>query len=117
MPPKGYKKGHVKHPETGEYIDPRVLHKEEEKKIVKIPSKPVVQATKDELGPSTKNVKEGSDHSKVLIVWRDARGKQRTTQYTMADLTVNESINEEFNGAKKTTRIHISLDGVVLEKI
>jgi len=72
---------------------------------------------KDDLGPTTKSIKDDSDHAKVIISFKDKRGRMATISYTMAELNVSENIAYEFNGAKRITRIHISLDGVVLEKM
>lgn len=126
MPPKGYKKGYVKHPETGEYTDPRVLQNEREEKLktlepatpkVRVVKKePVKKKAKDDLGPETKNVRDATDYATVIITWKDSRGRQRNTQYVMVELNINESVHEEFSGAKKKTHLHLSLDGTVLEK-
>jgi len=123
MPPKGYKKGYIKDPETGKWIDPR--EKESSHGVVLIKSKgkvdratanKVKKKQKDDLGPTTKNIKDTSEYPTVIISWKDNRGRARTTQYVMSDLSINEAISEIFSGAKKETRIHMSLDGTVLEK-
>jgi hypothetical protein len=106
MPPKGYKKD----PTTGRYV------------LAATPPEPdskieVVKQVKKPAGPATKSVPDDRDHAKVIISWKDARGKLRTTQYVMADLTVNEDINEVFNGPKKATYFRLSLEGTVLEKL
>jgi hypothetical protein len=113
MPPKGYKKGYVKNPDTGEWVDPRTLVKPEPKvTVIKAPPK-----KKLPLPEPIKNVQDDSQHVKVIISWRDKKGKLRTTQYVMSTLELHESLTDSFSGAKKQTRIHLSLDGDVLEKI
>ena len=127
MPPKGFRKGYVKHPETGEYVDPRVLEQEREEKKKeavlpgKVHTKPVPavkkKKVKDDLGATTKNVDDTRKHATVIVTWRDDRGRERSTQYVMADLNLSENVNETFENAKKKTRIHLNLDGNVLEKV
>lgn len=70
----------------------------------------------DELGPKTASVKDDSQSARVIVCWKDSKGRDRTTEYTMADLSVSESISEEFTGAKKKTHIHVTLEGHVLGK-
>ena len=101
MPPKGYKKQKEEDP---------IPQSEKKIEVVK-PTK-----TKDDLGPVTKSVPDTSNYVRVIVSWKDAKGRPRTTQYVMADLSLNEGIYEEFKDAHKTTRIHLSLDGSVLEK-
>jgi hypothetical protein len=119
-PPKGYKKGYIKHPETGEYIDPRELEVPEEKKkkiIVKKKNPTKNQKALDDLGSATKNVEDPAEYAIIVVTWKDQRGRQRNTQYVMSDLTINENVHETFKGSKKTTHINLNLDGTVLEKI
>lgn len=126
MPPRGYKKGYVKHPDTGEYVDPRVLQQErEEKEKVLAPVEPVRKAksmsvkkkVKDELGPETKSIQDTAQYATVIVSWKDQRGRDRSTQYIMADLNLSENVHETFENARKKTRIHLNLDGNVLEKV
>lgn len=142
MPAKGQKKGYIKNPETGQWIDPdntmslqsgttiissdtsKVIvvpatsdNSKVDKRVDKLVTKKTKENVKDDLGPTTRSTKEDDDYAKIIISWKDQRGRLRTTQYVMAELTINESTNEEFNGAKKQIRIHVSIDGSVLEKI
>jgi hypothetical protein len=126
MPPKNYKKGYVKHPDTGEWTDPRILERErqakEQPKVEKskVESKIVIekkQPVKDDLGPETQPTQDNKNYAIVVVTWKDERGRDRSTQYTMGNLTINENIHEEFHNAKKKTFIHLSLEGNVIEKI
>lgn len=105
--PKGWRKGYIKDSETGQYVPPIQIEKETTSKK----DKPKVQP--DPLRP----VKDDDDYAKVIVAWKDAKGRQRTTQYTMSDLRLNEDINDEFTGSKKKTFIRMTLEGNVVEKI
>lgn len=112
MPPKNWKKGYVKDPKDGKWKDPKDL---EQKIIVENKTKP--KKKKKEKPPTLKSVPDDSNYAKVLIVWRDARGRERTTQYVMANLGVREDVEEIFTNAKKKTQIRLIVEGDVLEKM
>ena len=132
MPPKGYKLGYVKNKETGEYVHPSTLAPPTPPSPprVKAPAKtiqveivsdaPVIPPPtppREDAGPVVHPVKDDREYAKVIIVWRDAKGKEKTTAYVMANLSVNENVDERFTeAARKQTRIHMSLEGDVLEK-
>lgn len=122
MPAKGYKKGYVKD-KDGKWVHPMSLEKTEEKKeqtktkkkskITVVKSKKV----KDDLGPESKPVSDITEYSNVIITYKDARGKQCSITYVMAELELHESRDSSFDKAKKKTRIHLTIDGTVLEQL
>ena len=69
------------------------------------------------LPPPIQSIQNDRQYAQIVISWTDDKGRLRTTRYTMADLNVNESVNEEFTGSKKKTRISLSIEGNVLEKL
>jgi hypothetical protein len=78
------------------------------------PSKKV----KDDLGPATGPVDKEETPAKVIVVWRDDKGRERTTSYVIHKLTLREDTSEDFSSSgRKTTRIFMSLEGDVLEKM
>jgi len=125
MPPKGWKKKKpVKLPdkkaiqeamqkENQLAKDTKQAKKEFGALLKKTESKPL----KDDLGPPIKNIKDDRDHAKVIISYKDGRGRMATQSYTMAELGISENISYEFKGAKRVARIHLTIDGVVLEKM
>lgn len=145
-PPKGWKKKYevntVTFPalpvdeEADKMVDELVARKTRKKKTTPLPiatpdilanalqdpihkeisrSRPVRRKKKDPT-PVLKNVPDDKEYAKIIVVWRDQRGMPRSTQYVMADLSVNENVSEEFKGPKKDIRIHLSIEGQVLEK-
>jgi len=72
---------------------------------------------KDDVKPLAVKPKDEQKHVKVIVTWRDQRNRERQTCYVMADdLSIQENTSEEFVGAKKKTRISLTIDGSVLEK-
>ncbi len=70
--------------------------------------------------PVVQSIKDDRDYIKVLITYRGAKGHEKTTSYVMSpvNLSIHEDIDEKFTeGGRKQTRIHLALDGDVLEKI
>ena len=73
--------------------------------------------TLEPLPPPITTIKDPLLHSKIMLVFKDSRGREKTTVYTMSSLSLHEDIDEIFNeSGKKTTRMSISISGDVLEK-
>jgi hypothetical protein len=117
MPPKGWTKKNK--------MENKSKTTEKKSKITVVRETSVIQPpevskkVKDELGEQTRSISDDQFKSKVLVVWRDGKGRQRTTQYIMTnDFELRESLTEQFtaNGSKKSF-LHLNLDGTVLEKI
>jgi hypothetical protein len=116
MPAKGQKLGYVKHPETGEYVDPRTLPSPPEPKKEPKISIEIVEPKKDEPPPLT-ILKEEKPYAKVMIIWRDHRGREKATSYTMSSLSLHEDVDESYTETgKKQIHLSISVAGDVIEK-
>lgn len=102
MPPRGW----IKTKDQPKQEESKIII---EKKAKKIP---------DDLGEQMKPITEDQFKTKVLIVWRDSKGKQRTTQYIMSeDFEIRENLTEQYTASGyKKAYLHLNLDGTVLEK-
>lgn len=121
MPRKGWKKTDKNPPLADAVVNPPAPPKPERKKRISIemPTEPKLETPlkqKDDLGPETKTGSK-EEHTKVIIVWKDARGKEKSVQYIMAEVEAHESLDSIFEGPKKKTHFHLTIDGMVLEKI
>ena len=81
--------------------------------VEQAPKAPSSEAT----GPIVHTVKDDREYVKVVIVWRDSKGREKTTSYVMSSLELREDVEEKFTeAARKQTRIRLNLEGDVLEK-
>ena len=101
MPPKGWtKKGEP----TVVVVPPKTIS-------VEMPPEP----KKEEIVVAP--IKDDRFFPKVVLVWRDSKGREKTTTYVVANLVVHEEIDEHFtDGGTKKASIHITIDTDVLEK-
>jgi len=103
-PPKGWTKN--KEPVTVAVLEPKQIS------IEMVPEK-VEPAPLVASAP----IKDDRFFPKVVLVWRDSKGREKTTTYVVANLVVHEEIDEKFTeGGKKQASIHITIDTDVLEK-
>ena len=116
MPAKGWKKNKVPviiTPENTPVVSARIPIPE--------PPKPTIQVEiveeKPPDPPALSVIKDDRGHVKLLLVYKDNRGREKVTTYVVSDLSIREEVDEKFaETGRKQTFIHLSLDCNVMEK-
>lgn len=115
MPAKGWKKNKQQQEESivKAIVIPEVPIKVNSSKQIEIittespkPDPPIVHPIKDDRA-----------FAKVIVVYKNAKGAEKTTQYVVNNLTVREEVDEKYSETgRKQVHIHMSLDCDVMEK-
>lgn len=114
MPPKGYKKKQQQ--EEKEIKSTPVPESPQKTKTIEVVMPPQ-EVPKPEPAPIVHSIKDDRPYAKVVIVYRDYKGREKTTQYVVEGLTLQEEVHEKYSETgKKQTSIHMSLDCDVVEK-
>ena len=115
MPPRGYKKNKapvIITPENTTVVSARIPEP------VRAPAISIeVVEEKTTEPPALSVIKDDRGCVKLLLVYKDNRGREKVTTYVVSELAIREEVDEKFTDTgRKQTFIHLSLDCNVLEK-
>jgi hypothetical protein len=71
-----------------------------------------------EVGPLMKAIPDDREYNKIIIIYRDGKGKEKSTSYTVSNLVIEKAVTESYSEkSRRQLRIHMNLDCDVLEEM